>query len=398
MAQNKQHILSINSGSSSIKFALYEEDNLKCSYSGYIKDIGTQHAIFEVTDCSGVAKNVPMLNCNDHGSARDELTNWLTTHYRQFPITVIGYRIVQGGPNHRSAEQINENLLHELHRLRDLAPNHLPDELATITKMQSAFPEAIHVACYDTFFHTTLPGFIQQYPLPAVYRDQRLIKYGFHGLSCEYLMDELKKRFNHIDRKRIILAHLGSGASMTAVSDGKSLDTSMGFTPMGGLIMGTRTGDIDPGVPVFIMKHWKLSASKLEEVFSKQSGLKAMAGTANMHELLERMPTDASAAQAVEVFIYSIKKQIGAFAAAMGGLDLIVFTGGIGENAAYIRYQVCKELSFLGIRLHKNHNKHHRFKISSGAGKVKVLVMPTDEELMIARHSYTLTHSNHQVS
>jgi acetate kinase len=339
-----------------------------------------------------------MLNCGDHDLARNELANWLITHYRQYPITVISHRIVQGGPHHRVPELINEQLLQELHRLIDLAPNHLPDELETIKKMQNVFPEAIQVACYDTFFHTSIPGFIQQYPFPSEYQDEKLIKYGFHGLSYEYLMNELKKQFNHIDRKRVILAHLGSGASMVAVRDGKSLDTTMGLTPMGGLLMGTRTGDIDPGVPLFIMKHWKLSVSKLDELFSKQSGLKAIAGTANMHELIERMLTEAPAAQAVEAFIYSVKKQIGAFAAAMGGVDLVVFTGGIGENAAYIRHQVCKELGFLGIRLHKNHNKHHYFKISSGTSKVKVLVLPTDEEMMIARHAFTLTHSNHKVS
>lgn len=398
MAENKQHILSINCGSSSIKFALFNKTGLNCSWRGHIKDIGTRHAAFEITNGNGLAKQVAMLNCDDLDSARAELANWLITHYRQYPITIIGHRIVQGGPQHRAAEVINEQLLQELHRLKELAPNHLPDELATITKMQNTFPEAIQVACYDTFFHTTLPEFIQQYPLPAEYQDGRLIKYGFHGLSYEYLMDELKKQFNHIDRKRIILAHLGSGASMTAVKGGKSLDTTMGLTPVGGLLMGTRSGDIDPGVPLFIMKHWKLSAVKLDELFSKQSGLKAIAGTANMHELVDRMATDAAAARAVEAFIYSVKKQIGAFAAAMGGVDLIVFTGGIGENADYVRQQICKELDFLGIRLHKNHNRHHRFKISARSSKVKVLVMPTDEEMMIARHSYTLTHSNHSAS
>lgn len=398
MSQHKQHILSVNCGSSSIKFALYEESSLNCSYRGHIKDIGTRHAVFEISDCKGLAKQVPMLSCDDHESARNELANWLITHYREYPITVIGYRIVQGGPHHRAPELISEQLLQELARLRDLAPNHLPDELEIIKKMQNVFPEAIQVACYDTFFHAALPGFIQQYPLPAEYQNERLIRYGFHGLSYEYLMDELKKKFNHIERKRIILAHLGSGASMAAVRDGKSLDTTMGLTPMGGLLMGTRTGDIDPGVPVFIMKNWKLSASKLDELFSKQSGLKAIAGTANMQELIERMLTDAPSAQAVEAFIYSVKKQIGAFAAAMGGIEFIVFTGGIGENAAYIRRQICKDLDFLGIRLHKNNNKHHRFKISSRASKVKVLIVPTDEEMMIARHAYTLTHSNYKVS
>lgn len=339
-----------------------------------------------------------MLCCENHDSALDELTNWLSGRYMQYPVAVIGHRIVQGGPSHRAPELIDERLIQELHRLNSLAPNHLPEELAAIAKMQSAFPEAVQVACYDTFFHATLPGFIQHYPLPAEYLDKGLMKYGFHGLSYEFLMDELKKQFIHIGRKRIILAHLGNGASMAAVKDGKSFDTTMGLTPMGGLLMGTRSGDIDPGVPVFIMKHWKLSAAKMDELFSKLSGLKAIAGTADMRELLERMDANETAAEAVEAFIYSIKKYIGAFAAAMGGIDFLVFTGGIGENADYIRGQICKELEFLGIRLNKNRNRNNRFRISSGSSKVKVLVMPTDEEMTIARHAHTLTHSNNTES
>jgi len=390
VAQNKQYILSINCGSSSIKFALYEEDNLRVAWRGDITGIGTEDATFRIADHDGKHNNVEMQYCTDSRTAFDELTNWLTSHYLQYPIVAIGHRIVQGGPDHRSPELIDDQVVHELEQMVYLAPNHLPDELAAIKSLKHAFPEAIQVACYDTFFHSHMPGFVQHYPLPEQYRDKALIKYGFHGLSYEYILDQLKRELDHIGHKKIIIAHLGNGASMAAIKHGQSIDTTMGLSPIGGLLMGTRSGDIDPGVPVFILKQWKLSADELDELFSKRSGLKAIAGTADMRELLERAPNDEKAAEAVAAFIYNIKKNIGALTAAMGGLDMLVFTGGIGENAAYIRRQVCNGFDFLGMKIHKNHNKHNRSEISSKSSKIKLLVMPTDEESMIAQHTHQI--------
>jgi len=390
VAQNKQYILSVNYGSSSIKYAIYEIKHLKCTWRGLITGIGTAEAFFRVADHSGKQTIVDMQCCKDSTAAFDELRNWLGNHYRKYPITAIGHRIVQGGPNHRSAELIDEQLISELEQLTYLAPNHLPDELAAIRVLKNTFPEALQIACYDTSFHNNMPEFVKNYPFAEEYRHKGLLKYGFHGLSYEYVLDQLKNECDHISHKKIIIAHLGNGASMVAIRHVQSVDTTMGLSPAGGLLMGTRSGDIDPGVPVLLLKQWKLSAEELDELFNKKSGLKAIAGTADMRELLELASSDIKAAEAVAAFIYSVIKNIGALTAAMGGLDLLVFTGGIGENAAYIRERICQDLGFLGIKVHKGHNKHSRRTISSKSSKIAVMVIPTDEEYVIARHTHQI--------
>jgi len=393
MAQKRSYILAVNCGSSSIKFALFNEAGLECPYRGQISGIGSGEAVFRVTDAKGKYYEVEMESCTDSRPAIHELIVWLNSHYTKYPIKAIGHRIVQGGPRHRSPELITDVLMTELREVINLAPNHLPSQLAAIEILKNAFPEALQVACYDTCFHHTIPKFIRNYPLPEEYRDKDLIKYGFHGLSYEYVLGRLKKDVMHIRRKKIIIAHLGNGASMVAIKHGKSMDTTMGLTPMGGLLMGTRSGDIDPGVPIFMLKQWNLTADDLEEIFGEKSGLKAIAGTSDMQQLLALEKTDTKAVEAINSFVYNAKKNIGALAAALGGIDQLVFTGGIGENAATIRERVCDQLKFLGLKINKHHNRHNRNDIAAASSKVKIKVIPTNEESMVACHTQQLINA-----
>jgi acetate kinase len=243
------------------------------------------------------------------------------------------------------------------------------------------------VACYDTLFHNSLPQFVKEYPLPSKYLGTGLLKYGFHGLSYEYIMQTLGKSMPGIKNKRIVIAHLGNGASMTAVKNGESVDTTMGLTPLGGLVMSTRPGDMDPGVLLFLLKQNQCTADELDEVLNKESGLKAIAGTGDMRQLLKNEATDSRAGQAIATFCYTAKKFIGAYSAALGGLDLLVFTGGIGENSATIRERICNGMDFLGVQVDRNLNATDARVISPRNSKVKTMVIKTDEEKMIAQHT-----------
>ena len=287
--------------------------------------------------------------------------------------SAISHRLVQGGPDHRKPELINEQLLKTLDQFVYLAPNHLPDELKTIKAFQAAFPGIPQVACFDTAFHKDMPSCARYYPLPGKYKDMGLMKYGFHGLSYQYILQELTSQDPEVTKKKIIIAHLGNGASMAAIKDGISVDTTMGVSPTGGLVMGTRTGDLDPSVLLFLLKKGKLTPNQLDALVSTESGLKAIAGRNDVQELLQAEPNDLKAGEALTVFCYAAKKFIGALAAAMGGLDLLVFTGGIGENSDIIRERICKDMKFMGIDL------------ADSNSRVAVRVIPTNEELMIAR-------------
>ncbi len=272
-----------------------------------------------------------------------------------------------------------------LHHFAYLAPNHLPDEIKIIKIFQAAFRNVPQVACFDTSFHRDMPSFAKYYPLPAEYQEKGLMRYGFHGLSYEYIMQKLADSTSLIDRQKIIIAHLGNGASMVAVKNGVSVDTTMGISPIGGLVMSTRSGDLDPCVLLFLLKQTKLTANELDELLSKHSGLKAIAGTSDVQELLNKEGNDPRAAEALTVFCYHAKKFIGALSAAMGGLDTLVFTGGIGENSGIIRERICKDLNFIGIDLDTTKNLKNESIISKEISNVSVRVIQTDEELMIAR-------------
>ena len=288
---------------------------------------------------------------------------------------------------HTEPERITEALLEELRRIVPLDPDHLPAEIELIEAFMKRLAAVPHVACFDTSFHTGLPRVAAQLPIPRRYQAQGLRRYGFHGTSYAYLMQALARDDpGHGALHRVVLAHLGSGASMAAVLDGRSIDTSMGFTPCAGLPMSTRSGDLDPGVGAYLSRTEQLSASDFFSMTSHESGLLGLSETSgDMRELLKHEATDARAAEAVELFCYQAKKCIGAYAAALGGIDTLVFAGGIGETAATVRSRICGGLDFLGIALDAERNAAHAGLISCDSTPVRVKVIRTDEELMIAQ-------------
>jgi acetate kinase len=392
------YILTINCGSSSLKFSLWHSQTLTMELSGSVALSGPDERCFHIQDKEGrILQSNPVSHANIR-SAVLELTAWLLSNRQQYPLIAIGHRIVQGGPDHRAPEIIAEGLLKTLHQLIYLAPNHLPDEIHVIKLFQSTFPGIRQVACFDTFFHSDLPACAKYYPLPEVYRKQGLIRYGFHGLSYEYITAKLAEKDAAWVKRKIIIAHLGNGASITAVKNGISIDTTMGLSPVGGLVMGTRSGDLDPGVLLYLLKQEQLTPDQLDELLSKKAGLLAIAGTSNMQTLLLHREADQKAQEAITLFCYQVKKNIGAMAAAMGGLDMMVFTGGIGENCPLIREYSCNDLEFLGVSIdHQSNQRNHRL-ISTSAGRVKIQVIATDEESMIAKHTYQFTKDQISIS
>jgi acetate kinase len=287
---------------------------------------------------------------------------------------------------HSEPERITPKLLAKLHHITPFAPEHLPSEVSLIKAFVQRHPKLPQVACFDTAFHRTMPTVARLLPIPRRYAAKGIERYGFHGLSYSYLMEEL----SHIDpqaaRGRVILAHLGNGASLAAVHHGRSIDTSMSFTPTAGLVMSTRTGDLDPGVLYYLARTERLTASQLQHMVNHESGLLGVSGiSSDLRDLCAQERTDVRAAEAVELFCYQVRKWIGSFAAALGGLDTLVFAAGIGENAPLIRKRICQGLAFLGIELNAKQNTKNALLISVGSSRVKVRVIRTDEDLMIAR-------------
>jgi acetate kinase len=287
---------------------------------------------------------------------------------------------------HTEPERITQELLDELHRISPYDPDHLPREIQLIEAFRQRHPKLPQVACFDTAFHRTMPRVAQLLPIPRRYEAQGVRRYGFHGLSYAFLMDELGRLAGpQAARGRVILAHLGNGASLAAMRDGQSVDTSMGFTPTAGIPMGTGPGDLDPGVAWFMMQAEKLTPTQFNSLINHESGLLGVSETSSdMHDLLDRQVKDARAAEAADLFCYQVKKWIGAFAAALGGLDTLVFAGGIGENAPAVRARICEGLGFLGIDLKEEENAANAV-ISAAASRVAVRVIRTDEERMIAK-------------
>lgn len=385
--QSKNFILSVNCGSSSLKFKLFSWRSLKMELEGYIDHIGDSESHFQIKGQAGEL----LINSSAHMQsvefAVNELIRWLKHNIKKYPVVAIGHRLIQGGPEHRAPEIITQELLAILKQQIYLAPNHLPDEIKAINAFNTAFKKIPQVACYDTLFHRNMPACTKFYPLPVEYIDKGLIKYGFHGLSYEYVMRKLGSKVPTTKRRKIIIAHLGNGASMVAVKNGIGVETTMGISPTGGLVMGTRSGDLDPGVLLFLLKEGRLTPDELDELLSKHSGLKAISGTNDVQKLLIDETKDPKAKLALNVFCYSAKKYIGALAAAMGGLDMLIFTGGIGENSAIIRDRICEDLDFLGIAIHQQSNQTSREIISPLSSKVQVRIMPANEEWMIAHHT-----------
>jgi acetate kinase len=379
----KTVILCINGGSSSLKFSLFPADDAGYLYKGTAKGIGTEDSVFEIRDQDGqiIYQEKELQQPQD---AAGKLIEW----FKKLPLQLaaIGHRLVQGGMEHRAPELITKKLLADLQKVQELDPGHLPGELALIRLFQSSFPETPQVACFDTWFHRDLPSQVKYYPLPEKYAERGLIRYGFHGLSYEYVWQKLVKEIPASKTQKIIIAHLGSGASITAIENGISIDTTMGLTPAGGLVMSSRLGDIDPGALLFLLRQEHLSVDELDELINKRSGLKAIAGSGDLQELLEREKQDGKAAAAVQLFCYTARKFIGALAAGLGGLHMLIFTGGTGENSPVIRERICEGLAFMGLRLDPEANRQDEI-ISAASSRVMVRVIKTDEEWMIAKHT-----------
>jgi acetate kinase len=324
-------------------------------------------------------------------AALEKMLAWLGERGFLEGLAAVGHRLVQGGPHHKEPERITPEFLTEIAKMMPLDPDHLPAAIAGIRFVSAKFPELPQVACFDTAFHSTLPKVARMYALPRRLYDEGIARYGFHGLSYEYVMGELRRLDGAGANGRVIVAHLGSGASMVAVKEGKSVDTSMGFTPLEGLVMGTRSGDVDPGALLYLIREKKMSAKEVDKLLNKESGLLGISGTtSDVRALLSEMGRDHRASEALDVFCYRAKKYIGGYAAVLGGLDLLVFTGGIGEHAPEVRRRICEGLDFLGIRLDERANEANAEVISAVDGRVKVRVVKTNEDLMIARHTATV--------
>ena len=383
-------ILCMNSGSSSLKFALYRigdgEEVLLAQGAAELNDERVArlwiHSARQKVEKTG----------SEISPASTPLSA-LSVELKQLQLPhpdAVGHRLVHGGQHHAAPEQITGKLLKELRGLIPFAPLHLPEEIAGIEAVISNFGNLPQVACFDTAFHRSVPEVAQRFALPRALLDEGIRRYGFHGISYEYIMRTLGSD----PPSRLIIAHLGNGASMAAVKDGNPMDTTMGFTPAGGFMMGTRSGDLDPGIILYLLNEKHLSAHELSDLVNRQSGLVGVSGISDMKMLLERREASPDAALAVRMFCYQLRKQIGAFTAVLGGLDLLVFTGGIGEKAAPVRWEVCSGLEHLGIKLERERNDANADRISTENSRCLVRVIPTNEDLMIARHSYDLVFSS----
>ena len=380
-------VLTINAGSSSIKFALYQTDKLpkRCLY-GKVDRIGLPSTNLTFNDRIQNQQDSRGIKASDHRSAANGLIVWLEERIGFASLKAVGHRVVHG-MKHTEPERVTQELLDELHRISPYDPDHLPREIELIEAFRQRHPKLPQVVCFDTAFHRTMPRVAQLLPIPRRFEAMGVQRYGFHGLSYAYLVEELARvAGTKAAQGRLILAHLGNGASLAAVRDGQSVDTSMGFTPTAGIPMGTRPGDLDPGVAWFMMQAENLTPTQFNSLINHDSGLIGVSETSSdMHDLLDRQTKDARAAEAVDLFCYHVRKWIGAFAAVLGGLDTLVFAGGIGENAPVVRARICEGLGFLGIDLKEEENTANAPVISSNASGVTVRVIRTDEEWIIAK-------------
>jgi len=381
-------ILTINGGSSSIKFALFEDrDPLQRILHGEIDRIGLPQATLRVDGLLPAGHVLRQVAAPDHAAAVRALMDYIEERGTHGALTAVGHRVVHGGPKYSAPQRISEEMIEDLRGLSSFDPEHMPEELLLIEAFSHRFPDVPQVACFDTAFHHDLPRIARLLPIPRRYEAQGLRRYGFHGLSYSFLMDELARVAGATAaRGRVILAHLGSGASLAAVHHGKSVDTSMGLTPAAGVPMSTRSGDLDPGLIAHLARTEHMTPEQFNEMVNFQSGLLGISETSSdMRELIDHETQDARAAEAVSVFCYQVKKWVGAFAAAMGGVDTLVFSGGIGENAPIVRARICEGLGFLGIALDPQRNAQSAPLISPDTGAVPVRVMHTNEALMIAK-------------
>jgi acetate kinase len=382
------NVLALNSGSSSLKFGLYRVGSSRTEtlLSGEAESIGDRESRFRAQDSRRNTLLSEKISIPSQGEAIIRIGRLLAASEMPAP-AAIGHRIVHGGPKLRRHCVIDDSVLRQLEAAVAFAPLHIPSALTVIRFAQQHFPGLPQVACFDTTFHAGLPEVARVLPIPRELQSEGIQRYGFHGLSCESIVHQLADDLPN----RLIIAHLGNGASVTAVKDGKSVDTSMGLTPSGGLIMGTRSGDLDPGVLIYLMREKKFDAARLEELIDHRSGLIGLSGVgSDMRELHQAAASNPDARLAIGMFCYSVRKQVAAVIAALDGVDLVVFTGGIGENDREVRAAICGGLSWIGVGLDEIRNRIAHNPINDAASRCSVLVLASQEDEQIARHTRAL--------
>jgi len=379
-------ILTLNAGSSSLKFALFTASgHPRRLWSGAIDRIGLPHTHFQLSDARRTVVLDEPGHLVNHKAALTRLLDAIASLPGSLDLVAVGHRVVHGGPECDCPKRITPAILARLRRLSGSAPLHMPPNLAGVEAVQAVRPDVLQLACFDTSFHHNLPRMARMTALPRAYADDGIRRYGFHGLSYEYIVKSLRDDGVNTDAERIIVAHLGNGASMAALKGGKPIETSMGFSTIAGLPMGTRTGDLDPGILLYLMQEKGMTPDEVADVLYHQSGLLGLSGTSrNMHDLLDSQ--EEHAAEAIEYFCYQARLHLARLTGALGGLDRVVFTGGIGENSARIRGRICHGLGYLGINLAGHANTAGAKVISTPGARVTVEVRATDEEEMIARH------------
>jgi acetate kinase len=391
--------LALNVGSSSVKFALYrrasnpgrEPERL---LRGEISRIGLRHASFRAFGPRGALETPAGSRYRDTGTAVESVLRWIDERPEARRIDALGHRVVHGGLRYRAPTRISPSVLRSLRTLVPLDPEHLPGEIRCIEVARRHYPTSVQVACFDTAFHRRMLPPAQIYGIPRALARTGVVRYGFHGLSYQSIVRGLGHSSGRRPPRRLIVAHLGSGSSLCAIRNGRSLDTTMGFSPAGGLVMSRRSGDLDPNVVLFVAEREGLSAARLRELFNEESGLLGVSGrTGDMADLLRAARPGSSARQAIDLFCYQVQQRLAALTVALGGLDAVVFTAGIGENAPAIRRQICEPLGHLGIRLDPRRNSRNAREVSAPDAPVRVWVIPTDEESEVARATFGVCDS-----
>lgn len=394
------HILTLNAGSSSLKFSLFSVVDMACRAIGQIEGLGTDPKL-TMKDGSGKKLFSDELEGSDavknHSDGLTKIIAVMRQHFPDANISAVGHRVVHGGLNYTAPVRLDDKVLAGLAELNSLAPLHQPHNLAGVRAAMAAFPDAPQVACFDTAFHRAHPFVNDAFAVPRDLYDEGVRRYGFHGLSYEYVSGKLAEIAPHHARGRTVICHLGSGASMCALRDGMSVASTMGFSALDGLPMGTRPGQLDPGVVLYLMQEKKMDADAITDLLYKKSGLKGLSGISNDMRDLEAS-SDPKAKQAIDYFVFRVRREIGAMAAILEGLDAIIFCGGIGENSRAIREYVLEAMEWIGVELDQTRNRQNETIISSDRSRVRVFVILTNEELMIARHTAEIAASNVSVA
>lgn len=382
-------VLTLNAGSSSLKFAVYTSDSDQPLVTGLVDRIGTK-ATLKLKDQRGFDLPTKTDGLSTHQEALTTVLSAIEPELDGKTIDIVGHRVVHGGLWYDAPVMVTDEVLERLTTLEPFAPLHQPHNLSGIKAAKAAFPNAPQIACFDTAFHRHHPYVNDTFAIPRAYYDKGVRRYGFHGLSYDYIAGELTRIAPTIAQGRVVVAHLGNGASMCAIQDGKSVASTMGFSALDGLPMGTRCGQLDAGVVLYLMDQEGLSATDISDMLYKKSGLLGLSDLSNDMRTLEASDS-LEARQAIDYFVFRIQRELGGMAAAMGGIDALVFCGGIGENSAFIRNRVCERTAWMGIEIDHNKNDAHARVISTEMSRTTVMVIPTNEELVIARAARELT-------